>query len=239
MPFWSGEKLARRLPELIDPFNPDMIDCAAYELRMGGEVYVSPSVHEEAPDEKTMRTLEVDPCFVIPPGQFALLITEETVTVPDDAIAFISMKSKIKFNGLVNVSGFHVDPGYRGKILFSVFNAGPNPVHVKRGNRLLLIWYANLEGAPPNLEAAPPKTKYKKEGRAGHESIGFEYVNMISGSVLSLTSLDAEQEKVKSEWQKYRADIEKYQSRMVVLERAIVGLILVFFAVLISQAFRA
>ena len=150
MSFWSGDELARRLPKLIDPFNPDMIDCAACELCMGEEVYVSPSRHEEAPAAETVRTLKkADPCFAIPPGQFALLITEEEVTVPDDAIAFISMKSKIKFNGLVNVSGFHVDPGYRGKILFAVFNAGPKPVHVKRGDRLLLIWYANLVGATP------------------------------------------------------------------------------------------
>ena len=229
MPFWSGEKLARCLPELIDPFCPNMIDCAAYELRMGKQVYVSPSLHEEAPDEKTVRMLEADPCFAIPPGQFAFLITEETVTVPDDAIAFISMKSKIKFHGLVNVSGFHVDPGYRGKILFSVFNAGPKPVQVKRKDRLFLIWYANLEGATP-------ETKYKKGDSAGHESIASEYVNMISGPVLSLKSLDARQKKVESEWQKYRADIEKYKFLLGGMLLAITGAVL---ARLIPWAFGA
>ena len=51
--------------------------------------------------------------FTIPPGQFAFLLTEEVVSVPPDALAFISIRAKTKFRGLVNVSGFHVDPGYQ------------------------------------------------------------------------------------------------------------------------------
>lgn len=197
MPFWSGDKLEGRLEGLIDPFEPGMIDCAAYELHMGGEVYVSPSQHEEAPDEKTARALEAGQYFAIPPGQFALLITEETVTVPEDAIAFISMKAKIKFNGLVNVSGFHVDPGYRGKILFSVFNAGPKPVHVKHGERLFLIWYADLDGAKT-------ETKHTKDPSSGHKGIDPEYVNKISGPVLSLKSLEEEQKKMREDMKTYK-----------------------------------
>jgi dCTP deaminase len=43
------------------------------------------------------------------------------------------MKFKIKQRGLVNVSGFHVDPGYSGKLLFSVYNAGPRSIVLTRG----------------------------------------------------------------------------------------------------------
>ena len=44
MSFWSAETLAKKLPEmkLIDPYDPDAIDCAAYTLQVGNEVYVSP-----------------------------------------------------------------------------------------------------------------------------------------------------------------------------------------------------
>ena len=66
----------------------------------------------------------MSPQLVIPPGQFGLLITEEVVQVPMDAIAFISIKAGIKFRGLVNVSGFHADPGFSGKLKFAVYNAG-------------------------------------------------------------------------------------------------------------------
>jgi hypothetical protein len=40
-------------------------------------------------------------------------------------MAFISMRTAFKFKGLVNISGFHVDPGYKGKLIFAVFNASP------------------------------------------------------------------------------------------------------------------
>ena len=37
--FWSGETLSERLKTLIAPFEPERIDCAAYTLAIGPEVY--------------------------------------------------------------------------------------------------------------------------------------------------------------------------------------------------------
>ena len=58
--------------------------------------------------------------LVIPPGQFGLILTNEVVTIPNDLIGFISIKAKIKFRGLINVSGFHVDPGFHGHGIFTL-----------------------------------------------------------------------------------------------------------------------
>jgi dCTP deaminase len=91
------------------------------------------------------KAASTDQPFVIPPGQFAFLQTEEVVSVPVDAMAFISMKATFKMKGLVNVSGFHVDPGWKGPLLFAVYNAGPQTVHLQRGLRLFLIWIADLD----------------------------------------------------------------------------------------------
>ena len=49
--------------------------------------------------------------FVIPPGQFGYLLSKETVRVPPNSMAFISMRTGIKYQGLINVSGFRVTPG--------------------------------------------------------------------------------------------------------------------------------
>ncbi len=131
--FWSGETLTERLPKLIEPFVPERVDCAAYTLAIGPEVYISPTDQTADPATVTVRKLDKDEAFTIPPGQFAFLLTEEIVSVPADALAFISIRAKTKFRGLVNVSGFHVDPGYCGQLTYSVFNAGPVPIHLKRG----------------------------------------------------------------------------------------------------------
>ena len=43
------------------------------------------------------------------------------------------------------MSGFHVDPGYCGRLVFGVYNAGPATVHLARGDDCFLIWYASLD----------------------------------------------------------------------------------------------
>jgi dCTP deaminase len=145
MGFWRGETLLEKLPGLIAPFRKENVDCAAYTLTIGREVYVSPTAEIEDPSKVTTRRLNDGDWFTIPPGQFAFLLTEEIVTVPRDALAFISIKAKIKFKGLVNVSGFHVDPGFTGQLIFSVFNAGPVTIHLEQGQPCFLIWYADLD----------------------------------------------------------------------------------------------
>src|SRR6266446_4138485 len=153
--FWSGETLSERLKELIQPFVPGRIDCAAYTLAIGQEIYVSPSDQTADPTTVTVRKLTEGEAFTIPSGQFAFLLTEEIVSVPADALAFIAIRTRIKFRGLVNVSGFHADPGYRGQLTFAVFNAGPVPVHLKRGQPIFLIWYASLDRESAFKKAGP------------------------------------------------------------------------------------
>ena len=184
MSFWRAETLSKRLPalKLIDPYDPDAIDCAAYTLHVGNEIYVSPDQKIKNPDRHTKQKLADGECFAIPPGQFAFVSTKETVAVPDDAIAFLSIKARTKFRGLINISGFHVDPGYGGKLLFSVLNAGPRPLHLQQGDALFLIWYADLDG----------QTENKKKGQ-GFGGIDPTLINGISGEILSLQSLSDKQ----------------------------------------------
>ena len=178
MAFWSGETLESRLPELIEGFDPDQIDCAAYTLRIGREVYISPSDTKEAAT-RTKTILKDGEGFVIPPGQFAFLLTEERVKVPESAIAFISMKARIKFKGLVNVSGFHVDPGYHGRLIFAAYNAGPAHVNLAQGDDCFLIWYASLEGE---------SGKYVRTGPP-FDQIPSDLISPIAGQFHSLAGL--------------------------------------------------
>lgn len=145
--FWSGNKLTSELKNLIETpngiVNSESVDCAAITLTVGNEVYITPNSDKDS-NVKQILTDE-KPQFIIPTGQFALLLTAETVKVPDTALAFISFKAKYKFKGLINVSGFHVDPGWKGKLTFSVYNAGPTSIVLERGAPFALIWYADLD----------------------------------------------------------------------------------------------
>ncbi|WP_218728278.1 hypothetical protein [Pseudomonas sp. D1HM] len=176
--FWSGETLSERLKTLIDPFVPERVDCAAYTLAVGPEIYVSPNEHTIDPTTVTVRKLTDGEAFTIPPGQFAFLVTEEIVSIPADALAFISVRAKIKFRGLVNVSGFHVDPGYCGQLTFAVFNAGPVPIHLKRGQAIFLIWFAGLD-----------RETTLKKGSAVHRGIDPEIITAVAGELQSFAGI--------------------------------------------------
>ncbi|WP_419932311.1 dCTP deaminase [Candidatus Poriferisodalis sp.] len=140
--FWSSETILDRIraDRLVDPFSPKLVKHCAYELTMGPQALVTG-------DKRVLRDLEVGEQLQIPAGHFAQLMTEEVVRVPKDTLGLISMKSRVKSLGLVNVSGFHVDPGFKGRLRFSVYNAGPSPVVISRGTPTFLIWFAALDKA--------------------------------------------------------------------------------------------
>lgn len=157
---------------MIEGADPDAIRHCSYDLCLGTEVFVT------SEDKKTKRKLEPGEQVEIPPGQFANLMTGETLSIPNDSLGFINARFKWKQRGLINVSGFHVDPGYEGKLLFSVYNAGPSSVVVTQGDRIFTLWLAYLD-----QETARP---YKKDGRTGITS---DDVNALQGDVASPQAL--------------------------------------------------
>ena len=217
--FWSGETLSERLKTLIDPFVPGRVDCAAYTLSIGPEVYVSSNDQSADPTTVTIRKLNDGEAFTIPPGQFGFLLTEEVVSVPSDALAFISIRAKTKFRGLINVSGFHVDPGYRGQLTFAVFNAGPVPVHLKRGQPAFLIWYACLDR----------ETAFKKDGKI-HKGIDSAVVTAIAGELQSFAGLSQKIENADRALSKRVAAVEKTQARLGVIGTVVLGVVIVLAA---------
>ena len=146
--FWSSETLVERLPELVKPFDESRIKNCAYELSMGDQSYVTSS-----DDNQTKIRVKLDRGVVVNilPGQLAQLIVQEYVKIPNDAVGLLSMKSKFKMSGLVNVSGFHVDPGYEGRLVFAVFNAGSVPIVIKQREPTFLLWYVSLDSPTDDL----------------------------------------------------------------------------------------
>lgn len=175
--FWGAERLLEKLREdRVKPFDRKRIDGASYRLSIGEEVYVSPTTEATDPNTKSIIRLKQREAFTIPPGQFAFLLTGEIVKVKCDEIAFISIRAKTKYRGLINVSGFHVDPGFEGRLTFAVFNAGPVTVHLRQGQEIFLIWYADLCGRAKSRDPGP-------------YHIQSDWISGISGKLHSLASV--------------------------------------------------
>ena len=111
MSFWSGEKLSSS-PSVVTGFSAEQVDANAYNLRMGNCFFrTADNAGGNGGKEQKKTFLSTGEAFVIPAGQFAYLLTRETVNVPTNAMAFISMRTGIKFQGLINVSCFQCRGG--------------------------------------------------------------------------------------------------------------------------------
>ena len=134
MPFWTTQRIRDALSRPDSSIgNPksDRINNACYEMALGDEAFITSS------PSRTKECLGSRQQVRIPPGQLALLITEEEIRIPLNVLAFISIKASKKMSGLVNVSGFHVDPGFSGRLKFSVYNAGSKATVLDVGRAII------------------------------------------------------------------------------------------------------
>lgn len=177
MPFLGPTDLKKFLSnDIISGYTEDRIEQAAYELSLGSEVY-----RTDAKDGKIEILDARNKLVEINPGQFTLLLTKETIKIPNDKLAFISIKAKQKLKGLVNVSGFHVDPGFNGQLVFSVYNAGPAPITLQTDKPYFLIWFAKLENEAAKDEVYNEKTNHHQN----QNSIPLEYIDALKRGELA------------------------------------------------------
>jgi deoxycytidine triphosphate deaminase len=141
MAFWSTEKFAAEHNRfsIISDFDKSRLEHGRYYLRLDREGLVTPegSTDGSLPGD--------DKCIRIPPGQFALLFTLESIQIPASAMGFISVRTSEKIKGLINVSGFHVDPGFKGHLKFSVYNAGNRLICLDYESSGFLLWLCDLD----------------------------------------------------------------------------------------------
>jgi len=228
MTFWSGEKLAVKLPSLLGTqFKSDSIKCASYELCVGDQAFVTrDDLIGDGPACELTVMLERSPpkdTIIIQPGQFAFLLTEEKIEVPPNAMALISMKAKYKFRGLINVSGFHVDPGFKGKLVFSLYNAGPREIILKRGQKLFIIVYADLDRTSAG--------KFLYDGDAqNQEEIPTDLIqNIATGQVFSPMSLQREMNNIKE-------NLNEVRIRARLIDGIVVASLGIFVSTLVAVA---
>jgi|Deesub1362A_J573_1020465.scaffolds.fasta_scaffold01835_9 dCTP deaminase len=183
MCFLSHKQICERAQEIFPKgdFNEKRLRGAAYDLTLGPEYFVSPGPNPG-------RLTEKNDILIIPHGEFALLQTNEYISIPDDLLGLITMRFSLKVKGLINVSGFHVDPGFRGKIVYAVFNAGPTDIQLRYKEPTFTIFFSSL------------LQKVDKEYRYGGErcqsryqeltNLPIDVISALRGSSLSLTTVD-------------------------------------------------
>ncbi len=159
---------------------------ASYDLCLGKEIYMVGNVAPQILSEGY-------PYANLIPGQFAILTTNETITLPDDVLGFITLKSTFKFQGLINISGFHVDPTFEGKLRFGVQNVGPSDIRLKFEEPTFTIFFAMLSS---NDIGDSREGSGRVHFRPMSNGIRLEDVQLLGGGSLSLATLHKEVERL-------------------------------------------
>lgn len=91
------------------------------------------------------------PVFRLPPGQFRLAFTLESVTLPPGLAANVQGKSSLARSGLaVHITAPHIHPGWSGNITLELYNHGPWTLELVPGEDLVcqLILYKVTSPVP-------------------------------------------------------------------------------------------
>jgi len=93
------------------------------------------------------------------------------------------------------VSGFHVDPGFEGHLLFSVYNAGPSIITLSEGSAYFPIWFAELD------QHQDYKGSHEKQTKIPDEPVeALSQGELASPNVLSKRIEETKNLKTKIEW---------------------------------------
>lgn len=185
MTFWTSQRIHKALDSTASPFvksDHSRVDTACYEMGLGCETFETSNGNK--------RKYTVGEQIHIPPGQFCLLLTEEELNLPSNVLAFISIKASKKMTGLINISGFHVDPGFKGCLKFSVYNAGSKTIVLDVGHPLFPIWFFEL--------SEENQTPYNGS-HMGQRSISSSDVERLLGEVASPGELKIQIDKIRAE----------------------------------------
>ena len=120
----------------IDPWDPNMVQPASIDLRLGDSFrffhnHRVTAIDLRDPPENLTEAVVVpdgDP-FVIHPGEFCLGRTLEWVRIPDDIVARIEGKSSLGRLGLiVHATAGFCDPGFQGTLTLELNNLTRVPI---------------------------------------------------------------------------------------------------------------
>lgn len=102
--------------------------------------------------------------FYLHPGQLALAITHESVTLPDDIVGWLDGRSSLARLGLmVHVTAHRIDPGWSGQIVLEFYNSGRLPLALRPGMAIGALSFEKISGPAEKPYNKRDNAKYKNQ----------------------------------------------------------------------------
>ena len=179
-----SDQTIRRLAEdgMIRGFHEEGLQPASYDMRLFPTILVSPTRYESG--HMVELTQETDNMYALDTGRFVGVLTEESLSMPLDVSARFGLRSEFTRRGLVAFGGIQVDPGFKGRLAISLFNAGPEPIEMHAGRRMFTVEFQRLD--------APAAASYAGEfqGLEGFSEAQRDFIlNAQTASLAEITAL--------------------------------------------------
>jgi len=166
----------------------DVISGVSVDLRLGRRFrtfssHVTPFIdlsgsRAEVDDaiEKIMGEeiiIDDDEAFFLHPGELALGITYESITLPDDVVGWLDGRSSLARLGLmVHVTAHRIDPGWRGNIVLEFFNSGKLPLALRPEMSIGAISFEPMSGVADRPYRKRENAKYRDQSGPVSSRIG-------------------------------------------------------------------
>ncbi len=109
-------------------------------------------------------TIGDDEAFFLHPGELALGVTLESVTLPDDIVGWLDGRSSLARLGLlVHVTAHRIDPGWSGNIVLEFYNAGKLPLALRAGMAIGAISFESMTTPADRPYRQRKDAKYKDQ----------------------------------------------------------------------------
>ena len=100
--------------------------------------------------------------FFLHPGELALAVTFESVTLPDNLVGWLDGRSSLARLGLmVHVTAHRIDPGWQGRIVLEFYNSGKLPLALRPGMLIGALSFEPLSGPAARPYNSRSDAKYK------------------------------------------------------------------------------
>lgn len=160
--------LAESIP-MIEPFDPDSVQPASIDVRLGNVFRVferdaTPFIDIATPLDITKEVHVADEdYFLLHPGELTLAHTIERVRIPHDLVARVEGKSSLGRLGLfVHITAGYIDPGFEGQITLEIVSVHPLPVMLRPQHRIAQVSFHEMSAVPET----PYKGRYQGDSGA-------------------------------------------------------------------------
>ena len=156
-----------------------MISGVSVDIRLGNEFRVfqdhtAPYIDLSGPKDEMQKAMNAvmseeiyipdGEAFFLHPGELALAVTYESVTLPDNIVGWLDGRSSLARLGLmVHVTAHRIDPGWSGQIVLEFYNSGKLPLALRPKMKIAALNFETMSSSAERPYNKREDAKYKDQ----------------------------------------------------------------------------